>query len=144
MLMALVIFATPVAARDSLAALTEQVRATETAFAKTMADRDLAAFGRFLATDAVFVDEPELRGPAAIVAAWRAYFEGPAPFSWAPQTVVVLESGRLALTSGPVLDPAGKRIGTFNSVWRRERDGHWRIVLDHGCPSCRCAPATSG
>jgi hypothetical protein len=47
--------------------------------------------------------------------------------------VEVLDSGTLALTSGPVFDPAGKRIGTFNSVWRRETDGAWKIVLDNGC-----------
>jgi ketosteroid isomerase-like protein len=129
---------------ESPTGLNEQVRAAETAFAKSMADRDLAAFTRFLAPDAVFVQDPPLRGPAAIVAAWRSYFDGAAaPFSWAPDTIAVLDSGRLAFSSGPVLAPDGRRVGTFNSVWRRERDGHWRIVFDHGCPACRCPPAPS-
>ncbi len=126
-------------AHEDLATLTEQVRSTEIAFAKTMADRDLAAFGRFLAPDAVFVDKPVARGPAAIIAAWKALYAAPqAPFSWAPEEVEVLDSGKLALSSGPVFNPKGERVGTFTSVWRRERDGHWRIVLDHGCPACRC------
>jgi ketosteroid isomerase-like protein len=126
-------------AHEDLATLTAQVRSTEIAFAKTMADRDLAAFGRFLAPDAVFVDQPVARGPAAIIAAWKELYAAPqAPFSWAPEEVEVLDSGKLALTSGPVFDPKGERIGRFTSVWRRERDGHWRIVLDHGCPACRC------
>jgi len=134
----------PASGREPLATLVAQVRATEIAFAKTMADRDLAAFTRFLAPDAVFVEDPPLRGPAAIAAGWRELFTGAsAPFSWAPDTIAVLDSGALALSSGPVLAPDGKRIGTFNSVWRRERRGQWRIVLDRSCPACRCPPAAS-
>jgi ketosteroid isomerase-like protein len=128
-------------ADDRIERLAAEVRATETAFAATLAARDLAAFQRFLAADAVFIDDPVARGPAAIIAAWRGYFDGPsAPFSWAPDTIAVLDSGHLALSSGPVLAPDGRRVGTFNSVWRLERDGRWRIVLDHGCPACRCPP----
>ena len=43
---------------------------------------------------------------------------------------------KLFASPGPVYDPEGKRIGTFNSVWRRETDGAWKIVLDKGCPPC--------
>jgi len=129
-------------ATESRAVLEQQVRATETAFAKTMAKRDLAAFRSFLAPDAVFVAQPIARGPAEIVAAWRELFSAArAPFSWAPETVAVLASARLAQSTGPVLAPDGRRVGTFASVWRRERDGRWRIVLDYGCPQCRCPSA---
>ncbi len=63
-----------------------------------------------------------------------------APFSWQPEVVEVLASGTLALSSGPVWDPTAKRIGTFNSVWRREPGGQWRVVFDKGCPVCECTP----
>jgi ketosteroid isomerase-like protein len=81
-----------------------------------------------------------LHGRAAVDAGWQSYFEGPAaPFSWAPEVVEVLESGTLALSSGPVRDPGGRQIGTFNSIWRRDSDGQWRVVFDKGCPACECA-----
>jgi hypothetical protein len=49
--------------------------------------------------------------------------------------VQVLESGTLGISSGPVRDPAGNRVGTFNSVWRLEADGKWKIIFDKGCPA---------
>jgi hypothetical protein len=33
---------------------------------------------------------------------------------------------------GPVFDPAGKCIGRFNSIWRQEAPGVWKIVFDKG------------
>jgi ketosteroid isomerase-like protein len=118
---------------------TEQLRATEEAFARTMADRDHEAFTSFLADETIFFGrDGELRGKEAVAAAWKPYFEGPdAPFSWHPDTVAVLDSGGLGLSSGPVLSPQGERVGTFNSVWRREPDGTWKIVFDRGCPPCQ-------
>jgi ketosteroid isomerase-like protein len=116
-----------------------KVRAREAAFAKTMADRDLAAFSTFVAKDAVFLGKTALRGRPAVVEGWKAYFEGPtAPFSWQPERVEVVDSGTLAVSSGPVFDPRGQRVGTFNSTWRLDEDGEWRVVLDVGCPPCRC------
>ena len=117
-----------------------QVRAREQAFAKTMADRDHAAFVSFLADETVFFGPTgPLRGKRAVADAWKAFYDGPAaPFSWEPDTAEVLDSGALAMTAGPVFDPTGKRVGTFNSTWRREADGQWRVVFDKGCPPCEC------
>jgi ketosteroid isomerase-like protein len=123
-----------------VAALAEQVRAAERAFAKTMADRDHAAFATFLSEEAVFLSgKTTLRGSAQVAAAWKAYYEAPqAPFSWEPERVEVLDSGSLGLSTGPVRDPSGKRVGTYVSTWRREKDGAWKIVFDGGCPPCSC------
>ena len=46
-----------------------------------------------------------------------------------------------AETTGPVHDPEGRQIGTFNSIWRRESDGTWRVVFDKGSPVCNCEPS---
>jgi ketosteroid isomerase-like protein len=130
----------PVTAPSDLTTLREQVFATERAFARTMADRDFAAFTSFLSDEAVFFTGPApLRGKAAVSAGWKRFFEQKeAPFRWGPAQVEVLDSGTLALSSGPVHDPAGKEIATFTSIWRREAAGTWRIVLDKGTAACDC------
>jgi ketosteroid isomerase-like protein len=115
-----------------------EVRKAEIAFARSMADRDLQAFLEFVAEDAIFFGSAgALRGAEAVKAAWEPFFRTPqAPFSWEPEHVEVLDSGDLAFSSGPVRDAQGNRIGTFNSVWRRNAKGRWEVVFDKGCPPC--------
>lgn len=121
---------------EDQATLKRQVTETEAAFAASMASRDFAAFSSFVADDAVFLSsEGALRGKAAVLAFWKRFYVDPkAPFSWAPRVVEVLDNGSLALSSGPVFDPAGKEFAGFTSVWRREKDGRWRIIFDKGNP----------
>jgi ketosteroid isomerase-like protein len=125
---------------QSAASVADQVRAVERAFAKTMADRDHAGFVSFLSEETVFMGPQDAqRGKQAVAAAWKRFYEGAqAPFSWEPERVEELDSGTLALSSGPVRDPQGKRVGTFNSVWRKEAGGAWKIVFDKGCPPSDC------
>jgi len=116
----------------------QDVMAAERAFAKTMADRDHQAFASFVADDAIFFGGPEpLRGKQQVVDGWAPFFEGSeAPFSWEPAEVEVLESGALALSSGPVRNAGGDLVARFTSIWRREADGTWRVVFDKGCDVC--------
>ena len=72
---------------------------------------------------------------------WKRYYEGPdAPFSWEPEDVEVLDSGTLALSSGPVRDTKGALIATFTSIWRLEDSGKWRIIFDKGNRACPPKP----
>ncbi len=121
--------------------LVQQVLATERAFAKTMAQRDFTAFSTFLSEEAVFFSEPApLRGKQAVAAFWKRFYAGPeAPFSWEPEEVQVLDSGSLALSTGPVRNAKGVLIATFTSIWRKEQPGIWRIVFDKGNDACECA-----
>ena len=121
--------------------LRSAVENAERAFARTMARRDFGAFPSYISEDAVFFSgEGNVgihRGRRAIADAWKPYFDGPeAPFSWEPDLVEVLDSGILALTSGPVRNPKGELTGRFNSIWRLETDGRWRVVFDRGSPVC--------
>lgn len=119
-----------------------QVADTERAFARTMATRDHQAFTSFLSQEAVFFsgDKP-LRGARQVADWWKRYYEGPdAPFSWEPEDVEVLDSGTLAMSSGPVRDPKGALIATFTSIWRLEDTGKWRIIFDKGNRACPPKP----
>lgn len=113
-----------------------QVWAAELAFARTMADRDLSRFSEFVAEEAVFfAGTTALRGKSEVVEGWAQYFAGAdAPFSWEPDQVEVLSSGSLALSTGPVRDRTGKVIARFNSIWRLEAPGQWRVIFDKGSP----------
>ena len=124
-----------------LAQLQQQVMDTERSFARTMATRDHDAFTAHLAPEAIFFNgEEPIRGSAAVADAWRPFYDGAdAPFSWEPDRVEVLESGSLALSTGPVYDPAGRVTGRFNSIWRRQPSGEWKVVFDKGSPVCDCA-----
>jgi ketosteroid isomerase-like protein len=132
------------AARPSHADLKKQVLEAERAFAATMKARDHAAFTRFLADEAIFFSgSTVLRGRAAIADAWRSYYVGEQPpFSWAPENVEVVDSGTLAYSGGPVYDPSGKRVGRFNSIWRLEAPGKWKVVFDRGDEPCRQTTAS--
>ncbi len=112
----------------------------ETAFAETMRARDFQRFAAFIADDAVFINGGKpLRGKPAILAHWQGMFKGAqAPFSWRPELAELTDGGRLGYTEGPVMDPAGKPIARFYSVWKRQADGQWRVVFDNGYDLCDC------
>jgi len=130
------------AGRADASAAKRQVADTERAFARTMATRDHKAFSSFLSQEAVFFsgDKP-LRGAQQVADWWKRYYEDPdAPFSWEPEDVEVLDSGTLAMSSGPVRNPKGELIATFTSIWRLEDAGKWRIIFDKGNQACPPKP----
>lgn len=131
----------------------DEVRTAELAFAATVRDDRPEAFAAMLDDDAVFAgDGGALRGRAAIVEAWAGFFAEDRPeFAWHPELVELSGDGELGFTRGPWTlrgtrpdGTAVERSGLFNSVWRRQPDGSWRIVFDAGCspcPACAEAPA---
>lgn len=134
--------AAPLPGATELAALAVEVKAAETAFAKTMADRRLDQFGDYVAADAVFNGSTAQIGRASVIAAWTGFFKNPqAPFSWAPDAVVVAADGRTALSTGPVRTPDGKMVSRFTSIWRKDADGRWRVIADQGVDACECPVA---
>jgi uncharacterized protein (TIGR02246 family) len=128
---------------------TEAVRQVELAFAATVAADDREAFASFLDEDAVFVGSSGATvGREAIVEAWSGFFgPGRPEFSWRPEIVELSGDGTLALTRGPWTyrgkDREGQVVeqaGLFNSIWRRQEDGSWKVVFDAGCSPCPACP----
>jgi len=130
-------------ASAALADAADDVRAQEILFSRSVETQDSAAFREFIDADARFISGEVSRGPAEVAAAWSAFFAADGPrIKWRPQIVEVLEDGTLALSRGPyrmtVTDEAGAQTehwGTFNSVWRLQEDGSWKVVFDAGSPA---------
>jgi len=135
-------------ASAAMADAADDVRAQEVLFSQSVESKDATAFREFIDADARFVGDGVSRGPEAVAAAWSEFFAADGPrIKWRPQIVEVLQDGTLALSRGPyvmtVTDAAGAETeywGTFNSIWRLQEDGSWKVVFDAGSPAA-AAPA---
>ena len=107
--------------------------------------RDLDAFTDMLAGDVIFVGEtgPAALGRAAVRAEWDALFqpEGPS-LSWEPVTAEVSDRGELGYIRGRFVhrlkDASGRAVeqsGEYLSIWRKDPDGRWRVVIDSTLPA---------
>ncbi len=119
------------------------VRAADSAFA------DLAyrmgtgfAFASTITADGVVFGEPQLVvGPDAV----RAYYasrQSTSSLAWHPVFAGVAESKDLGFTVGEYiatgLGPSGaavQRTGKYLTIWKRQRDGAWKFVIDGGNPT---------
>ncbi|MFZ5609686.1 MAG: YybH family protein [Pseudomonadota bacterium] len=129
-------------AAPALAQGPDEVLAADRAFAALSRKEGApAAFARYLADDAVKLDpgRAPVTGKAAIVQAMRAAWDPRATLDWQPQGGAVAASGDLAYSwglwtySGP--DESGVvkiSHGKYLTVWRRGKDGAWRVIADSG------------
>ena len=139
----LIIAATLLAAGTAGADLAEDVRCREIGFSKAAEERDLAAFRSHIDVDARFVGAGVRRGVDSIAEGWSVFFTADGPtIKWRPQIIEVLDNGKLALSRGQYITTSvnsdGDTVeswGTFNSVWRLNDDGAWRVVFDAGSPA---------
>jgi ketosteroid isomerase-like protein len=59
-------------------------------------------------------------------------------FNWAPMFGDISDAGDLGYTTGPVLytdvteNPRPPRHGMYFSVWQKQQDGTWKVVVDMG------------
>ena len=80
------------------------------------------------------------RGPEEVGQGWAGYFQADGPkMRWRPAIVEVVAKGSLAISRGPYrltrISENGETThtwGTFNSTWRLNEDGEWRVLFDAG------------
>jgi ketosteroid isomerase-like protein len=72
----------------------------------------------------------------------------PAVLTWEPEVAEVAASGELGYTSGPYQVRPGRgaepsAFGHYVSVWKKQPDGVWKVLLDIGIPHDRPASPVS-
>jgi ketosteroid isomerase-like protein len=123
----------------------ESLAASERAFARYSVEHGMrAAFLEYFADDGINFS-PD---PGNTRERFRARPEAIEPFvlDWHPAIAAAARAGDLGFTTGPytitgrapaVREPAQ---GIFFSVWRRQPDGPWRVIIDGGVPTAASVP----
>src|SRR5438105_3461848 len=94
----------------------------------------LAAFLAFLADDAV-VFRP---GPVNGKETWEERAETGLDLIWEPTFAAIARSADFGYTTGPAKWKANKKdekflgYGQFVSIWKKQKDGSWKVALDCG------------
>ena len=123
--------------------LEAQLMAADRAFNVATAESGADGWASFFAEDGAVVRSGvgEIRGRADIRASMVPFFAAGARLSWDPLRAEASGDGTLGYTIGEYrsesIGPDGETVigrGLYVSVWRREGDGSWRVVMDLGNP----------
>lgn len=135
-------FAVSVPAQSDLQRLAE----TEIAFAGFASKNGMkSAFLEFL-SDTAFVFSPDQRLGKEF---WRSQPESKNIFIWRPEIVDIAGNGAIGYTTGPwELRPEGAEgvaeFGQFATVWQRQKDDSYKVVLDIGVTAPKAEIPMSG
>lgn len=103
------------------------VIATELAFARAAQEKgQWAAFREFADDDAVMFVPAQTNAKAWL----KGRAEPPVAVKWQPYDVWMSCDGSLAVTKGAWQRPNG--VGYFTTVWRRQKNGKFKWILDQG------------
>lgn len=113
----------------------EKLVETERAFARMAAEKSTKeAFLHFLADDGIVFESGPVNGKEA----WRKRPPSVGLLSWEPVWADVSADGSIGYTTGPwEFRPTGKdgdpvAFGQYVTVWKKQKDGEFRFVLDIG------------
>lgn len=128
----------------ALASLVE----AERAFAHTSVEKGIReSFLEFFADDGINFQPHPTKTRAAYLSRPAPATRPPVVLNWEPVWADVAQSGELGYTTGPYsltdLSPEKRptRHGYYFSVWKKQADGNWKVVLDLGTQNP--APSTA-
>lgn len=134
-------FAIPSLAQEKAPQGADLLRKLEADFAKAVAERGHDAFVSYFAEDGVELEDGggiKTKSDMRQEAAWPADLS----LAWAPVKAEMAASGDMGYTYGNYVlkskDRDGKavtRYGKYTSIWKKQKDSSWKVVLDMGNPS---------
>jgi len=125
-------------------ALQEQLLEADRQFELLTSQRGAVGWAYSFAEDGVMIQgSTRIQGRAAIQEAMKPLLEDPQRgLTWTPETAWASQSGDLGVTTGSFRsfrrNEQGEEetvaTGAYITVWRRQEDGSWKVVLDGGSP----------
>ena len=115
------------------------IRAATLEWNAAEAAKDLEKCVSFYAEDGerFATGSPVVRGTTALRNEWQKYLASPGTFQWSTSKVEVANSGDLAYETGrfvlKAVDKNGQPTttnGKYVCVWKKQRDGRWKVVAD--------------
>jgi ketosteroid isomerase-like protein len=119
----------------------EMLKQLEAEFMKTAAEKGSAGYMSYYADDSVEVPNGAdfLQGKETIAKTMRFLDDKNNQLLWSPVGADISSSGDLGYTYGTFefhsKDKDGKPVvehGKYTSIWKKQKDGNWKVVLDMG------------
>jgi ketosteroid isomerase-like protein len=119
----------------------DTLRQLEADFMKAAAERGAAGYMSYYAEDAVEVPNGEalIHGKVNIAKTMGFLDDKNNHLTWAPVGADISASGDLGYTYGTYeftsRDKDGRAVvsrGKYTSIWKKQKDGSWKVVLDMG------------
>lgn len=141
-LFVLILLLAAVACSGSTRPTEDDLLRREAEFAQAVAAGDTERFRSFLLEDAVFMGAwgSIARGRDAVLEEWKPILDRSAlHLTWKPHEAALGAAGDMGYTYGEWRmtregDDGSELVGTgrYVTIWRRDRDGVWRVALDVG------------
>jgi ketosteroid isomerase-like protein len=134
------------ASADSKPATTDTLRQLEADFMKAAAERGAEGYMSYYADDAVEVPNgaEAIHGKANIAKTMSFLNDKSNQLTWTPVDAGISISGDLGWTSGTYEfrskdkdDKTKVEHGKYTSIWKKQPDGNWKVVLDMGNASAQ-------